>query len=725
MDISSRDREALVFMKQFTNAYEAAGDDIYRRELDCLAVQFSFAMLAPRENDLFAGRRREAPIGFQPQNSFNSVGYYCNEPVIQEMIASDDFSEDEKDELRQLLSFWKGRTTCDKIFHHYPEKILTEVTHEDFNTSSGFGFNLYRMAGAQMDPGKLLENGVSVLKNQCVRERERNPVFFDAMAEMLTLFGNVCLAYADLCETALPVNRESSEIVRVLRHISSAPPKTMREALQLSYLYYLFSGTYNYGRMDDYLGVYYCRDLEEGRLTEEKALAMLCSLWRLMDERETLWDSRVILGGAGRKHPIEADRFCYLAMEASRIVRGSCPQLTLRMTSEMDPAVYEKALSVIGEGTTYPILYQDSVNIPAAAAALRTDLKTAEQYVPFGCGEYVIYNQSFGTPSGAINLLHGLNECIYGKHRECFEQAETFEDFYREYMTRVSEMAGLLAMQEKIEYDVCAQDAPYLMYSLLFDDCMQRALPVFGGGVRYLGGTLETYGNTNTADSLTAIRSTVFETGMVTKQELQKALAADFDGFEDLRDLLLSQPKYGNDLESADELAVQLHEDVCRIIESKAAEAGLHSYLTVIINNSLNTTFGLNTGASADGRHANTFMANANNPMNGMDKNGITAMLNSLLKLRPEHHAGSVQNMRFSREMFGRLLPKTKALLASYFSQGGTQAMISVLGRGELEDAMQHPEAYPDLIVRVGGFSARFIDLDKSVQLELLSRTLY
>ena len=139
----------------------------------------------------------------------------------------------------------------------------------------------------------------------------------------------------------------------------------------------------------------------------------------------------------------------------------------------------------------------------------------------------------------------------------------------------------------------------------------------------------------------------------------------------------------------------------------------------------MNTTFGLTTGASADGRMGYTFMANANNPTGGMDKNGVTAMLNSLVKLTPALHAGSVQNMRFSREMFTRLLPKTKGLLKAYFKNGGAQTMITVLNRGDLEKAMVEPEKYQNLIVRVGGFSARFVELSKDDQKELLSRTTY
>ena len=118
-------------------------------------------------------------------------------------------------------------------------------------------------------------------------------------------------------------------------------------------------------------------------------------------------------------------------------------------------------------------------------------------------------------------------------------------------------------------------------------------------------------------------------------------------------------------------------------------------------------------------------MANGNNPMSGRDTAGVTAMLNSLAKPDTHVHAGAVQNMRFSREMFGALRPQLKELLRTYFEQGGAQSMITVLSRGDLEAALREPEKYRHLIVRVGGFSARFVDLSPVVQKELLARTLY
>jgi pyruvate-formate lyase len=118
-------------------------------------------------------------------------------------------------------------------------------------------------------------------------------------------------------------------------------------------------------------------------------------------------------------------------------------------------------------------------------------------------------------------------------------------------------------------------------------------------------------------------------------------------------------------------------------------------------------------------------MANANNPQGGADKSGVTSMLNSLVKLDPSIHAGAVQNMKFSRDTFNKHRDQVKALLNTYFENGGSQAMITVLNRSDLEKAMAEPQNYQDIFVRVGGFSARFIELERSVQEEILSRTMY
>jgi len=151
---------------------------------------------------------------------------------------------------------------------------------------------------------------------------------------------------------------------------------------------------------------------------------------------------------------------------------------------------------------------------------------------------------------------------------------------------------------------------------------------------------------------------------------------------------------------------------------------GLDYFLVVNINNFANVAFGQVTAASADGRRAGSPYANANTPTPRNDTKGVTAFLNSIVKPNPSVHAGYVHNMKFSKQMFTQDRVKLEALLNTYFAKGGTQAMITVVSRDDLENALKEPEKYRNLIVRVGGFSARFVELNLEVQIDIINRTL-
>lgn len=709
-------KELLTYAADFTRRYRTA-PDIYAREAACLRCQFAHHLLPLQQGDLVAGRALRLPLGVRPQ-CHGGVGYYLHEPSWAEAVGDGTLTAQERGEADAIFAYWQTEATAAKIAAQYPDEWLDVFVHNAPYDTPTAAHGLYRISGIQMDPTRLLTLGVDGMAALCREKRAANPAFYDGLMQALDILTEVCLRYA---EEAAALGEKT--LAADFTHIAHRPAATFTQALQLSYLFFVLAGTWNYGRMDKYLGAYLAADLAADRLTEEDALRYIEDLWRRMEEWGEYFDSRVVLGGADR--PDGADTFALLAMEATRRRHGVVPQLTLRLYEGMSPALYEAALDTIGAGTTFPMLYNDGVNIPAVMDAFGVDAATAQSYVPYGCGEYVLYNQSIGTPSGTLNTLFVLNEAMYGKNKHLFLDAPDFETFYTAYLQEVEKVVTCLSLQEKLEYDVMGQECPLLFYSLLFDDCIARGKPLFEGGLRHLGGTVENYGNINTADALTAVKAVVYDQKLVTAEELSAALAADFAGNERLRQLLLSQPKYGNDHPAADGMMTRLHRDVCTRIRDCAPAAGLDSYLAVLINNELNSVFGLGTGASADGRRAGEYMANGNNPMSGRDVCGVTAMLNSLAKPDTHIHAGAVQNMRFSREMFTTLRPQLKALLRTYFEQGGAQSMITVLSRGDLEAALAEPEKYRHLIVRVGGFSARFVDLSPVVQKELLARTLY
>ncbi|MCF7808288.1 MAG: pyruvate formate-lyase [Candidatus Marinimicrobia bacterium] len=733
---------------QFTSTYQTLiGALPAERELACLKVQMSGSFVAPKIEDHFAGRYDRPLVGFSIDEwGQKAFGYYHLAEVMRATMTSSHYSDEEKRDIEAMIDFWEQENTSAKLRASYSTELKKFLPSDNWMGEPGIAFPLYRLTGGNLNYEQLLQLGIGGLEN-LIKARiqsgdEHEPAFLEAMLGALQILRDTITAYIG----SLSVIRESLVdperskrlriIIKSLKALLTSAPSSFHEAIQLFWLYSLLADNRNYGRMDVYLGDFLHEDLSSGVISEIEAQEMLNSLWKLMADRETRVHGRIIIGGKGRKDEANADHFALLAMEATRVVLAIEPQLSLRIYDGMNQKLLEKAYDVLSEGRTFPILYNDDANIPSVQKAFGFSELEAEQYTPYGCGEYILDHQSFGTPSGVINLLKALEITLHngfdpvskrnmGLPLGAANTFTSFEELLSAYKRQVEHHVRLMAQQEAMEYSVAGQAASFLFTSLLYDNCIERGKSIFNDGIRYLGGTLETYGNTNAADSLLAIRQLVFEDKQVSLEELIQALDSDFEGHALLRKQLQDLPKYGNDIEVADRMYDELHHHVCEYVADQAKEVDLHSYLVVIINNSANTLMGRWTSASADGRRSGTSMNNGNAPSSGNDKEGATALLNSLVKPAHSIHAGAVQNMKFSRDTFIHHRAKVVALLDSYFKNGGAQAMITVVDRDELEKAMDNPEAYSHVFVRVGGFSARFIELDHDVQLEILNRTLY
>lgn len=685
------------------------------REAAVLREQFAGCFLPVEPGDLFAGRIRYPLAGLSPEPC--GLGYYCS---FDALVAGADRYPTLGQRARLLAASWRGNTTQERCRAAYPDWVRERLPSDNWTEESGVGFPLYRMAGSTLDYAQLLDLGLDGLEAHLQATPFRHVV---------PLLQATLDRYHDSAND--PALRST---LAAIRH---QPPQTFRQALQLFWLYALHAGTWNYGRLDMAFGPYLARDLDTGTLTESEALDLLCSLWRLIHAYTNQYNNRVFIGGRGRPDEAAADRFALLAIEATRRTRLNQPQLSMRFYRGQNPLLWERAIDAIGEGCTFPMLYNDDVNIPAVARAFQVPEEMAVHYTPFGCGEYVLGPYSEGSPNGVINLLKALEVALHGGTDPVTGQtvvadlppAETLLDFealWHSYHRVLSHFVEALAAQQKIEYSITGADAPFAFISALTADCVERGQGAFGGGVRSLGGTLETYGNTNAADSLHVINELVYRQKVLSLPALVAALDANFDGHETLRRQCQQIAKYGNDEGTADAMARRVHEHICTLTADQAGKVGLDSYLVVIINNWANTLFGWTTRASAEGRLCGEPLANGNNPAPGADTNGVTAFLNSLTKLDPSIHAGAVQNMKFTKEWFTPgLRPKFEALLRAYFANGGPQAMITVVSREDLEAAMAEPEKWGHLLVRVGGFSIRFIDLPHDAQMEVLHRTLY
>jgi pyruvate-formate lyase len=731
----------LEIMENYTRAHQEASHlPKALREVECLKTIYPVLFREIEENDTIIGRLDSLPIGFGCVTSVGGVGHYCVFNKLREF--KNNFADEKiKKRIDALYDYWVDHDT--KAL--YCNDVLTEDTIGRFVDVNFPVIATARLSGMMLDYPKLLGLGIGGLKKLINEQLQKDVTnnFYKASLKTLDLYVE-CVEYLQgmVIQHMLTANEKRKKELQLIHEsleaIKHDKPKTFHQALQLFWLYALLAGVINYGRLDDYLGPFLQDDLENKRITEEEAFRYLKTLWTMIENRRTTVNGRIIVGGKGRKHPEAADLFARLAMKVTKACKYVEPQFTLRMSKDTPEDIFDQALDLLGAGVTYPTLYNDDVNIPAVMYAMNVDEKTAEQYVPFGCGEFVIQGQSTGTPNTCINLLKLLTIALHegvdpvdnikrsGPVKiKPVESFKTFDEFYNQFLELLDYYFDVCAEVQAHSYKVMNEQVSFLFTSILMDDCIARGKAVLDGGVRYLGGTNETYGNINTSDALYAIKKLVFETKKYTLKELQTAALADFAGYESIRRDLVNCEKYGNDLDAVDQVANDFYEYVAKGIRDRGKKVAMDYYLIVISNNQLNTEWGRKTGASLDGRRNGMYMNPANNPQGGADKSGPTALLNSLSKFQAKYHGGSVQNIKFSPIMFNNNRDTIKSLFRTYFKKGGCQLMVTVVDKGTLEDAVVHPERYPNLIVRVSGFSAVFVNLEPDVQQELLSRNLY
>lgn len=732
--------EQLRLMERYTETHKAASAlSKEEREVACLRVLYPALLRSIEPQDLIAGRLDFLPIGFGCVTSVGGVGHYC---VFHKLTKfKEQLPQSEHPRVDALYAYW--------LDHDLKTKYCKDALKDDivgmFIECDYPLIATARLSGMMLDYRTLMKLGIGGLRSRitALQKEKGDNAFYRASLECLDLFGTCCDALKEKAQRDLTSAdaARAADLCRMndaLDKIKSDAPETFYEALQLFWLYALLAGVINYGRMDDVLGTYLKHDLDSGLLNEDEAFRLLRSLWTMIENRRTTVNGRIITGGRGRRDPEAADTFTRIAMKVAQSCRYVEPQFTLRMDRNTPEDIFDAALDTIGQGATYPTLYNDDVNVPAVMHAMRVDETTAEQYVPFGCGEFVIQGQSTGTPNTCINLLKLLQISLNGGIDPMdgvdksdgvalrpAEELTSFEALYAQYKRLLDHYFDLSIAAQKRSYEIMNEEVSFLFTSILMDDCLGRGKALLDGGVRYLGGTNETYGNINASDSLAAIREVVFEKKLITLPALRDAANADFEGQEWLRRQLWEAPKYGNDDDRADALANDLFQFVANGIRDRGIAAGMQYYLIVISNNQLNTEWGRRTAASYDGRHKGQFMNPANNPQGGANHSGPTAMLNSLAKFDAGLHGGSVQNIKFTPDFFNNRREVIKQMFRVYFARGGCHLMVTVVDHGVLEDAVKHPENYRDLIVRVSGFSAVFVNLEPDIQKELMSRVLY
>ncbi len=734
----------IAFTKAYRKARKKYASNKYQLEVECMKAQYPALLHPIEETDVLAGRHEFGPVGFGIQHQTGGFGFYIHEDEVVHELEHGTGSLKYREDLNEMLVFWKNENTDRFVMKNMPKHLQEALLSDAWEKVPMPAGPILRMAGCYLDFDKLVQIGLPGLEKE-VEERleedglaESQVQFLTASLDMLKLLKDI-LAYYEKQARELAEGAEGSrkkELLRLADALSQnqvAKPASYLEAVQLVWMYCLLGPIIDIGRCDVFFGDLYCHDIDNRVINEGEALQITMNFFRLIDHLDCETDGRVIVGGYGRRNPETGDRYSLHAIEACRRTRTVLPQFTLRFHKNTPKEVMQAAIRCIEEGTTYPLLYNDDVIVPGVEKTYGVSRELAEHYIMLGCGEYEFEHYSVATPSGSLNAGKILEIAMNGGYDPVggwqigpqtpkLTECKSFEEFYGYYLRHSRHYIEAEAEFEAYEYEITGTRHPFIMPSLLYDGCVAKAKALFEGGCEYLAGTLEYYGTVDAADGLCAIRKLVFEDKSMSAQTMMDALADNFTDYPRERKLMLDAPKYGADNSEADEMLVKLTDFFNQTTAEQAERVGLKSYLPVYINNAQNTTLAKWVGALPNGRKAGCAYANANNPESVVDTKGLTPMINSLLKPSHTDHAGMVQNFRFTKELLQSSKDKVIAAMKGYFDRGGSQAMITVVGKEDLKKAMETPEEYGDLIVRVGGFSAKFVTLEKDVQKEIYER---
>jgi formate C-acetyltransferase len=304
----------------------------------------------------------------------------------------------------------------------------------------------------------------------------------------------------------------------------------------------------------------------------------------------------------------------------------------------------------------------------------------------------------------------------------------TFEEFYDAWLKHFEYIANLAYRVYQVYLLARAEYQTHPFASILMEDCIKNGKGYSQGGARFpqLDVGFVPIGHQNIADGLTAIKKLVFEEKSITMGELLDALAVNFDGKDDLRQMLLNAPKYGNDEDNPDDMFARLSLDVTRIMSQNPEWKG---YPMCVMRGGGSGHFwgGMNTGALPDGRKAFEAVADGNlSPVQGMDVKGPTAVILSATRVnQTEYSLTTLLNMKIMPSLVQTRegIKKVIALIKTLFDRGGWHIQFNMVDHKILLEAQKHPEQYKSLVVRVGGYSAYFVDLTPEIQNDVIART--
>ncbi|MDR1359693.1 MAG: formate C-acetyltransferase/glycerol dehydratase family glycyl radical enzyme [Deltaproteobacteria bacterium] len=673
---------------------------------------------------------------------------------------------------RKIFPYWKGKSL--------EETFLSRLAPDTANILVDTGIidndSKWRNAVGEITADYqdiVFRKGFSALKkeagerlarcNLASPEGQRQADFYQA--EILACEGLIALArrYSEKAELLAAEEKnperaaELREIAAICQRAPAKPPTSFHEAVQAVWFTQMGSIlsenslALNLGRFDQYMYPYYAADLKAGRITREKAQELLDALWIKLSE--WVWViaantaqffagynafQNLTLGGRTREGGDAVNELSYMCLTACSHVKTHQPGLSVRIHPDTPDAFMMAVCDLIAQGTGFPAVHNDRLG---AEMLLAAGLPPEDARDWNNCGCVVPHFRKIGEWTSAVNVnlaaalefalnrgQNRLNPRLKGLPEKDLAEFASYEElkqaFFRQlaFLIRHSVIGSITAQR------IHAQTVPRPYLSLLVDGCMDKGKDLSQGGAKYnLGPVLTGIGVADSANSLATLKKLVFEQKKYSLADFRQALAHDWIGFEQLRKDALACPKYGNDDDYADAVAVEITNFYYREVSAYTDIFGSR-FLSAFMGISNYIPAGKVVGATPDGRKSGTPLTEGVSPHAGTDITSPTAAMRSAAKINHDMHTGgTLINLKLSPRLLDSRQNRAKlgALIRAYFALGGFHVQFNVISAEVLRKAQENPEDYRDLLVRVAGYSTQFVNLSREAQEAIIARTTY
>jgi len=550
--------------------------------------------------------------------------------------------------------------------------------------------------------------------------------------------------------------QELERISEICEKVPLQPATTFREALQsiwttMNALYQEQNNVgFSIGRIDQLLNPYYLKDLQEGRITQKGAIELLGHFWAKIGDNiplvpengEKLFgatgsNQAITIGGCDKEGKNAVNETTMLCLDVAELLKIRDPNLNARVSPD-DPDVYSQRWSevIVNTGST-PSLINDGAVIPAL---VKTNLllKDARDYGLVGCLEPNSNGRHFGhTGAILINLIAALELALYNGNSRRAEnlgpntgKITQFRDF-SQFMKAVKTQLEFIIKNAAKLNNACGEIYKYLhpqpLLSAIFEGPIDSGRSLLQGGAVYNSSGIAFIALTDLIDSLYTIKKLVFDEQKVDFKSLLEIIDSDFK--KDPKMLALVRNKlahFGNGIEEVDDIGNEVIDFLYKLCRNtKNYRNGYYNpgYWSMTIHSG----FGKITGAYPHGKRAEEALASGLTPVSFGQKNGPTGVCNSLAFLDSSKMPnGMALNLKFNKGLFKtpEKLNLLQDLIKAYFSKGGMQVQFTIHDAKTLMDARENPDAYPDLMVRISGYTAYFSDLNDHMKDEIINRAL-